>query len=51
MPFGKTPEESVKSAEQLLLSRGLLKEGDQLIVMSDMIEGDEKFDSIQLRKI
>jgi len=51
MPFGNTPEESVKKAEDLLFSRGLLKEGDQLIVMSDIIEGDEKFDSIQLRKI
>jgi len=51
MPFGKTPEESVTKAEELLLSRGLLKKGDQLIVMSDIIEGDEKFDSIQLRKI
>lgn len=51
MPFGKTPEESVKNAEQLLLSRGLLKKGDQLIVMSDIIEGEEKFDSIQLRMI
>jgi len=51
MPFGNTPDESVKKAEELLLSRGLLKEGDQLIVMSDIIEGNEKFDSIQLRKI
>ena len=51
MPFGSTPDESVKKAEELLLSRGLLKQGDQLIVMSDIIEGDEKFDSIQLRKI
>jgi len=51
MPFGKTPEESVKNAEELLLRQGLLKKGDQLIVMSDIIEGEEKFDSIQLRKI
>jgi pyruvate kinase len=51
MPFGATPEESVKKAEELLLSQGLLNKGDQLIVMSDIIEGDEKFDSIQLRKI
>jgi hypothetical protein len=41
----------VKKAEELLLSRGLLKQGDQLIVMSDIVEGEEKFDSIQLRKI
>jgi len=33
------------------LSRGLLNKGEQLIVMSDIIEGDEQFDSIQLRKI
>jgi pyruvate kinase len=51
MPFASSPEESVKNAEELLLSRNLLRKGDQLIVMSDIIEGDEKFDSIQLRKI
>lgn len=51
MPFCSTPEESVKKAEELLLGRGLLKKGDQLIVMSDIVEGEEKFDSIQLRKI
>ena len=51
MPFGNSPEDSVKNAEVLLLSRGLLKKGDQLIVMSDIIEGEEKFDSIQLRTI
>jgi pyruvate kinase len=51
MPFGNTPEESVKKAEELLISRQLIKQGDQLIVMSDIIEGEEKFDSIQLRKI
>jgi pyruvate kinase len=51
MPFANSPEESVKNAEELLLSRNLLRKGDQLIVMSDIIEGDEKFDSIQLRKI
>ena len=51
MPFGNTPEESVKKAEKLLLDRGLLNPGDQIIVMSDIIEGNEQFDSIQLRKI
>ena len=51
MPFANSPEESVKNAEELLLSLNLLRKGDQLIVMSDIIEGDEKFDSIQLRKI
>jgi pyruvate kinase len=51
MPFGATPEESVKHAEELLIARGLLKQGDHLIVMNDIIEGDEKFDSIQLRRI
>lgn len=51
MPFGNTPEESVKKAEELLLKRGLLKQGDHLVIMSDIVEGEEKFDSIQLRKI
>ena len=51
MPFGATPEESVKKAEELLLKRGLIKQGDHLVILSDIIEGEEKFDSIQLRKL
>ena len=51
MPFCDSADASVKRAEELLLAQGLLNQGDQLIVMSDIIEGDEKFDSIQLRRI
>jgi pyruvate kinase len=51
MPFGNTTEESVKKAEDLLLKQGFIKEGEHLVILSDIVEGDEKFDSIQLRKV
>jgi pyruvate kinase len=51
MPFAENPEESVRKAEELLLERGLIKKGEHLVIMSDIVEGEEKFDSIQLRKL
>ena len=51
MPFGATPEESVKKAEEILLQQGLVKEGNHLVILSYIVEGNENFDSIKLRKI
>jgi pyruvate kinase len=51
MPFEATPEESVKKAEEILLQQGLVKEGNHLVILSYIVEGNENFDSIKLRKI
>jgi len=51
MPFGLNPEHTIADAEKLLLNRGLVKVGDQLVILTDVIAGDERFDSIQLRKV
>ena len=51
MPFGATPEESVKKAEEILLQQGLVKQGNHLVILSYIVEGNENFDSIKLRKI
>ncbi len=51
MPFGINPEHTIADAEKLLLSRGLVTPGDQLIILTDVIAGNERFDSIQLRKV
>lgn len=51
MPFGANPEETIAHAEKLLAERGLVTSGDQLIILTDVIAGNERFDSIQLRKV
>jgi pyruvate kinase len=51
VPFSEKAEDTLHKAEDLLLERDLAAKGDHLVVMSDIVEGDEKFDSIQLRKI
>jgi len=51
MPFGLNPEHTIAAAEKLLLQRGLVNPEDQLIILSDVISGSERFDSIQLRQV
>jgi len=51
MPFGVRPDHTVADAEKMLTEEGLVEPGDQLIVLSDIISGEERFDSIQLRRV
>ncbi len=51
MPFGVNPAHTIADAEAELKRRNLIKTGDQLIVLSDILAGDERFDSIQLREV
>ncbi len=51
MPFDLNPQHTIADAEKLLLKRGLVQVGDQLIILTDVIAGNERFDSIQLRQV
>jgi pyruvate kinase len=51
MPFDSDPASTITSAEQLLLARGLAVPGDQVIVLTDVLVGPDRFDSVQLRRI
>jgi pyruvate kinase len=51
MPFEVRPEHTVADAENLLKQRGLVQPGDRLIVVSDVLAGEERFDSIHLREV
>ena len=51
MPFGIDPEHTIADAEVELTRRGLVVKGDQLIFISDVKAGSERFDSIQLRQV
>lgn len=51
MPFGLNPEHNIADAEKVLLERDLVRPGDQLVVVTDVISGQERFDSVQLRQV
>jgi len=51
MPFDLNPEATIVAAEKLLLQRGLIQVGSQLVVLTDVMTGNERSDSIQLRKV
>lgn len=51
MSFGINPEHTIADAEVELERRGLIKKGDQLVILSDVMAGNERFDSIQLREV
>ncbi len=51
MPFELNPEHTIAEAERLLLQRGLIEVGDQLVVLTDVMTSKERFDSIQLRRV
>jgi pyruvate kinase len=51
MDFAKQPDETVKRAESALKESGLVAPGDCLVVVSDILAGDARYDSIQVRHI
>ena len=51
MPFDLDPERTIGQAEKLLLNRGMAQLGTQLVVLTDIVTGGERYDSIQLRRI
>lgn len=51
MPFNVRPEHTVADAEKYLKDRGLAQAGDRLVVVSDILAGEDRFDSIHLREV
>ena len=51
MPFAIDPEHTIADAELELERRGLIKKGDQLVILSDVMAGSERFDSVQIRQV
>jgi pyruvate kinase len=51
MPFEITPEKTIAAAERLLLEKGIVKSGDHLVIVTDIFAGQDRFDSIQLRRM
>ena len=51
MRFDLDPEHTVAEAEKLLVNLGLAQSGTQLVILTDILTGTERYDSIQLRRI
>ena len=49
MGFLPEPDKNVFAAEAALLLKGLVESGDHLVVVTDIVEGDRRHESVQLR--
>jgi pyruvate kinase len=49
MGFSDDPAKNVFEAEAALLLKGLVESGDHLVVVTDIVEGDRRHESVQLR--
>ncbi len=51
MDFEDRPEATVAKAEKILLERGLVESGYRLVVISDILAGEDRYDSIHIRDV
>jgi pyruvate kinase len=51
LPFDPNPARTIGAAQNLLMERGIIKSGDQLVIVSDLLAGEDRYDSIQLRLV
>jgi len=51
LSFDPNPNRTIGSAIKTLVDAGLAQPGDHLVIVSDMLAGEERFDTIQLRVI
>ena len=51
LTFDSNPNRTIGAAINTLISEGLVNSGDHLVIVSDMLAGEERFDSIQLRVV
>lgn len=46
-----SPDKTITAAQNYLVEKGLVKSGDHLVIVSDLLAGEARFDSIQLRRV
>ena len=51
LDFTSDPEETFNEAEKFLIRKNLVSSGDKLIVLRELVEGEEHFESIQIRTV
>jgi pyruvate kinase len=51
LPFDSNPLRTVGAAQNYLMERGLVVSGDRLVIVSDMLAGEERYDTVQVRVV
>ena len=51
LPFDLNPLHTIAAAQNHLRERQLVKSGDHLVILSDLLAGEDRFDSVQLRVV
>lgn len=51
MPLETNPVRTIAAAEKHLIDSGLVRSGQHLIIVTDILAGEDRFDSIQLRVV
>lgn len=51
LPFDSNPARTVSAAENFLIERALVRSGEHLVIVSDLLAGEDRFDTIQLRVV
>jgi len=51
LSFDPNPNRTIGAAINFLVERKLAESGDHLIIVSDMLAGEERFDTIQVRVV
>lgn len=51
MPFDEDPNKTISDAEAVLRARKLIEPGDNLVIVSDLLAGENRYDSIQVRPV
>jgi pyruvate kinase len=49
LAFDRDPVATIAAAENCLSEKRLVKSGDHLVILADILAGKDRFDSIQLR--
>ncbi len=51
LPFDTNPGRTIGAAQNYLIDKKLVKTGDHLVIVTDMLAGEERFDAVQLRVV
>ena len=51
LQLDSNPDKTITAAQNYLVEKGLVKSGDHLVIVSDLLAGEARFDSIQLRRV
>lgn len=51
LPFDSNPNRTIAAAVDYLLGQNLVKKGDHIVVVTDILAGEDRYDSVQLRRV